>query len=217
MAKVISAKEAAAFVKDGMTVLIGGFMACGTPGSVIDEVVAGGAQDLTVVCNDGGWPDRGTGRLIHSRQCKKLIASHVGLNKEVGDQYSAGEIELVLTPQGTLAEQIRAAGAGLGGVLTPTGLGTIVADGKDVVKVDGQEFLLEKPIKGDVALLQGYIADESGNIRYRGATRNFNPIMATAADVVIVEVEKIVPAGDIGPDYVETPHIFVDYLVVKEG
>lgn len=211
--KVISAKEAGALVKDGMTVLIGGFMTNGTAKSIVNEVTA---KDLTVVCNDGGFINEGTGRLIANHQVKKLIATHVGLNKEVGQQYNDGELELVLTPQGTLAEQIRAAGAGLGGVLTPTGVGTTIAEGKDVVTVDGKEYLLEKPVKGDVAIIQGYVADESGNIRYKGSTRNFNLVMASAADTVVVEVEKIVPAGEIGPDYVETPHIYVDYLVLKE-
>ena len=194
--KVISAKEAAALIKDGDTVLVGGFMTNGTAKSIVNEVTA---KDLTVVCN-------------------------VGLNKEVAAKFNAGEIELKLQPQGTLAEQVRAGGAGLAGFLTPTGIGTIVADstspttleGKQVIELDGKEYLLEKAIRGNVAIIQGYIADESGNIRYKGSTRNFNPMMASAADIVIAEVEKIVPAGEIGPNYVETPHIYVDYLVVKE-
>lgn len=211
--KVISAKEAAALIKDGDTVLVGGFMTNGTAKSIVNEVTA---KDLTVVCNDAGFENEGTGRLLHNGLIKRLIATHVGLNKEVAAKFNAGEIELKLQPQGTLAEQVRAAGAGLGGVLTPTGLGTTVADGKDIVTVDDKDYVLEKPLKGDVAIVQGYIADESGNIRYKGSTRNFNPLMASAADTVIVEVEKIVPAGEIGPDYVETPHIYVDYLVLKE-
>ena len=211
--KVISAKEAGSLVKDGMTVMIGGFMCNGTAKSIVNEITA---KDLTVVCNDAGFQNEGTGRLLANHQIKTLYASHVGLNKECGQQYSAGELDLKLQPQGTLAEQVRAAGAGLGGVLTPTGLGTTVADDKDIVTVDGKDYVLEKPLKGDVAIVQGYIADESGNIRYKGSTRNFNPLMASAADTVIVEVEKIVPAGEIGPDYVETPHIYVDYLVLKE-
>ena len=208
--KVISAKEAASFVKDGMTVMIGGFMTNGTAESVIKEIAANGAKDLTVICNDAGYQGVGTGRLLANGQIKKLIASHVGLNKECGQKFSAGELDLVLQPQGTLAEQVRAGGAGLGGFLTP------VAEGKDIISVDGQQYVLEKPLRADVAIVQGYIADESGNIRYKGSTRNFNPLMASAADTVIVEVEKIVPAGEIGPDYVETPHIYVDYLVLKE-
>ena len=219
--KVISAKEAAALIKDGDTVLVGGFMTNGTAKSVVNEVTA---KDLTVVCNDAGFENEGTGRLLHNGLIKRLIATHVGLNKEVAAKFNAGEIELKLQPQGTLAEQVRAGGAGLAGFLTPTGIGTIVADstspttleGKQVIELDGKEYLLEKAIRGNVAIIQGYIADESGNIRYKGSTRNFNPMMASAADIVIAEVEKIVPTGEIGPNYVETPHIYVDYLVVKE-
>ncbi len=219
--KVVSAQEAADMVKDGDTVLIGGFMTNGTAKSIVNKVTA---KDLTVVCNDAGFPNEGTGRLLANHQIKRLIATHVGMNKDCGDQYNAGELDLKLQPQGTLAEQVRAGGAGLGGFLTPTGIGTIVADssspttleGKQVIELDGKEYILEKAIRGDVAIIQGYIADESGNIRYRGSTRNFNLPMASAADTVIVEVEKIVPAGEIGPNYVETPHIYVDYLVVKE-
>lgn len=214
--KVITAEEAGTLVKDGMTVMIGGFMTNGTAESVVKAVTAAGAKDLTVICNDAGFPDVGTGRLLHNGQIKKLIASHVGLNKECGEKYNAGELELVLTPQGTLAEQVRCGGNGLGGFLTPTGLGTTVAEGKDILTVDGRQYVVEKPLHADVAIIQGYVADETGNIRYKGSTRNFNPMMASAADVVIAEVEKIVPAGEIGPDYVETPHIYVDYLVVKE-
>lgn len=219
--KVISAKEAGALVKDGDTVLIGGFMTNGTAKSIVNEVTA---KDLTVVCNDAGFQNEGTGRLLANRQIKRLIATHVGLNKECGQLYNEGALDLKLQPQGTLAEQIRAGGAGLGGFLTPTGIGTIVADssspttleGKQVIELDGKEYLLEKAIRGNVAIIQGYIADESGNVRYKGSTRNFNIPMASAADIVVVEVEKIVPAGEIGPNYVETPHIYVDYLVVKE-
>ena len=219
--KVISAKEAAALIKDGDTVLVGGFMTNGTAKSIVNEVTA---KNLTVVCNDAGFENEGTGRLLHNGLIKRLIATHVGLNKEVAAKFNAGEIELKLQPQGTLAEQVRAGGAGLAGFLTPTGIGTIVADstspttleGKQVIELDGKEYLLEKAIRGNVAIIQGYIADESGNIRYKGSTRNFNPMMASAADIVIAEVEKIVPAGEIDPNYVETPHIYVDYLVVKE-
>ncbi|MCC8059351.1 MAG: CoA transferase subunit A [Clostridiales bacterium] len=219
--KIISAKEAGALVKDGDTVLIGGFMTNGTAESIICEITA---KNLTVVCNDAGYENKGTGRLLTNRQVKRLIATHVGLNKECGQQYNEGTLDLKLQPQGTLAEQIRAGGAGLGGFLTPTGVGTIVADSsspttledKLVIELDGKEYLLEKAIRGDVAIIQGYIADETGNVRYKGSMRNFNIAMASAADTVIVEVEKIVPAGEIGPNYVETPHIFADYLVVKE-
>ena len=212
-AKKISAMEAAGLIRDGMTVMIGGFMANGTPEGLVDALVASGAKNLTVICNDGGLPGIGTEKLIKSRQVKKLIASHVGLTPEVGRQYSDGELELELIPQGTLAERIRCGGAGLGGFLTPTGVGTVVAEGKQVLELHGREYLLEEPLHADVALLKGYMVDDVGNIRYRGSTRNFNPMMATAADTVIVEGENIVRAGVIGPEYVETPGLFVDYIV----
>lgn len=219
--KVISAKEAAALIKDGDTVLVGGFMTNGTAKSIVNEVTA---KDLTVVCNDAGFENEGTGRLLHNGLIKRLIATHVGLNKEVAAKFNAGEIELKLQPQGTLAEQVRAGGAGLAGFLTPTGIGTIVADstspttleGKQVIELDGKEYLLEKAIRGNVAIIQGYIADESGNIRYKGSTVTSTQC-ASAADIVIARMlRKSFRAGEIGPNYVETPHIYVDYLVVKE-
>lgn len=215
MAKVkrISQKEAAGLFKDGMTIMIGGFMTNGTAESLVDAIVESGVKDLTIICNDAGLPGKGAGKLLDSRQAKKLIASHVGLNKTCGAQYSAGELELTLTPQGTLAEQIRCGGAGLGGFLTPTGIGTTVADDKQVIEVDGAEYLLEKPLKADIALIKGYQVDAVGNIRYKGSTRNFNPMMATAADIVIVEADEHLEAGEIGPDYVETPGIYVDYIL----
>lgn len=216
-AKMIKAQEAAAMIKDGMTVMIGGFMANGTPETVVDALVASGAKDLTVICNDAGLPGKGTEKLLQSHQIRKLIASHVGLTPECGRQYSAGELDLQLTPQGTLAEKIRCGGAGLGGFLTPTGVGTVVAEGKKVMEIDGIEYLLEMPLHADVALIKGYTVDTVGNIRYRGSTRNFNPLMATAADLVIVEADQIVEAGEIGPENVETPGLFVDYIVAAEG
>ena len=216
---MVSATEAGDLIKDGMTIMVGGFMTCGTAMSVVNEIKA---KDVTVIWNDAGYPNEGSGRLIARGQVKRLIASHVGLNKQCGEMINAGKMELKLQPQGTLVEQVRAGGAGLGGVLTPTGVGTIVADssepttleGKQIIVVDGKEFLLEKPLRGDVAIIRGFVADEAGNIRYKGTMRNFNPIMATACNLVIAEVEKIVPVGEIGPENVETPHIFVDYLVL---
>ncbi len=189
-------------------------MTNGTAKSIVNEVTA---KDLTVVCNDAGFENEGTGRLLHNGLIKRLIATHVGLNKEVAAKFNAGEIELKLQPQGTLAEQVRAGGAGLAGFLTPTGIGTIVADstspttleGKQVIELDGKEYLLEKAIRGNVAIIQGYIADESGNIRYKGSTCNFNPMMASAADIVIAEVEKIVPAGEIGQKRMWKLHTFM--------
>ncbi len=215
MAKVkrITKQEVAGLFKDGMTIMVGGFMTNGTAENLVDAIVESGAKDLTIICNDAGLPGKGTGKLLDTHQIKRLIASHVGLNKTCGQQYSAGELELTLTPQGTLAEQIRCGGAGLGGFLTPTGIGTIVADGKEVITVDGVEYLLEKPLKADIALIKAYQVDAVGNIRYKGSTRNFNNLMATAADVVIVEADEHVEAGAIGPDYVETPAVFVNYIL----
>ncbi len=215
MAKVqkITKSEAAKLFKDGMTIMIGGFMTNGTGENLVDAIVESGAKDLTVICNDAGFLGKGTGKLLETRQVKKLIASHVGLNKMCGEQYSNGELDLELVPQGTLAERVRCGGAGLGGFLTPTGIGTTVAEGKEVITVDGVDYLLEKPLKADIAIINGYQVDEVGNIRYRGSTRNFNPMMATAADIVMVEADNLVKAGEIGPEYVETPGIFVDYIL----
>ncbi len=217
MNKLISIDEAVAKIQDGMTVMIGGFLAVGTPEAIIDALVKKGVKDLTIIANDTGFPDRGIGKLIVNKQVKKTIASHIGTNKETGNQMNSGEMEVELSPQGTLAERIRCGGAGLGGFLTPTGLGTIVQDGKDVITVDGQEYILEKPLKADVALLFGSKVDKKGNVYYNQATRNFNPLIATAADTVIVQAEELVEVGDIDPNVVMTPYIFVDYIVKGEN
>lgn len=215
--KKITAQQAADFIKDGMTLMVGGFMSNGTPQILMDAIVAKGVKNLTIIANDSGTPGDGIGKLVAAGAVKKLIASHIGLNPQTGQLMNDGIIEVCLVPQGTLAEQIRAAGAGLGGVLTPTGMGTEVAAGKETVKVDGREFLLEKPLRADVALLRGSIIDEEGNIFYKGTTRNFNPMMAMAADVVIAAAEQIVPAGGIPGENVVTPGIFVDYVVGGES
>lgn len=209
----ISVEEAAKLVKDGMTVMVGGFLCNGTPEDIIDAIVEQGTKDLTIICNDAGYPDRGVGKLITNKRVKKLIASHVGTNPECGRQYTEGELELVLTPQGTLAEQIRCGGAGLGGVLTPTGVGTIVAENKQVMEFDGKEYLLERPLKAEVSLIKGHKTDLSGNVRHKGSTRNFNAVMATAAETVVVETDFIVESGAIGAEYVEIPGVYVDYVV----
>ncbi|WP_346930667.1 acetate CoA-transferase subunit alpha [Clostridium sp.] len=213
MNKLISIDEAVAKIQDGMTVMIGGFLAVGTPEAIVDALVKKGVKDLTIIANDTGFPDKGIGKLIVNKQVKKTIASHIGTNKETGNQMNSGEMEVELSPQGTLAERIRCGGAGLGGFLTPTGLGTIVQDGKDIITVDGQEYILEKPLKADVALLFGSKVDKKGNVYYNQATRNFNPLIATAADTVIVQAEELVEVGDIDPNVVMTPYIFVDYIV----
>jgi len=162
--KLVSMEEAISHIKDGMTVHVGGFLACGTPESIVTALIEKGVKDLTIVCNDSGFVDRGVGRLIVNNQVKKVIASHIGTNPETGRRMQAGEMEVELVPQGTLAERVRAAGYGLGGILTPTGLGTIVQEGKEVIKVDGKDYLLEKPIKADVALIFGTKVDELGNV-----------------------------------------------------
>ena len=213
MAKIISAAEAAAKVQDGMTVMVGGFLGCGTPQSLVDQVLARGTKDLTLVCNDTAFPDSGVGKLVVSRQFKRVIVSHIGTNPETGRQMNANELAVDLVPQGTLAERIRSAGFGLGGILTPTGVGTPVEAGKQKLTIDGKDYLLELPIKADVALVKAYKADKAGNLVFRKAARNFNPLMATAADLVIVEAQNIVEIGEIDPDEVMTPGIFVNYLV----
>jgi len=193
--------------------MVGGFLGCGNPHKIIDKLVEKNVKDLTLICNDSSFPDYGVGKLVVNHQIKKLIASHVGTNPETGRQMNAGEMEVVLVPQGTLAEQVRAGGAGLGGILTPTGVGTVIEEGKEKITVDGVEYLLEKPLKADVALIAGQKVDKFGNIVYFGATRNFNTIMATAAETVIVEASEIVEVGDLDPNDVVTPGIFVDYIV----
>jgi acetate CoA/acetoacetate CoA-transferase alpha subunit len=213
MARIITPAAAIDLIKDGMTVMIGGFLAVGTPEKLVDTLVAKGTKNLTVIGNDTGTPEKGIGKLVVNRQLKKVIVSHIGTNPETGRQMHAGEIEVELAPQGTLAERIRAAGAGLGGVLTPTGLGTVVAEGKQVLTIDGTEHLLEKPLKADVALLKAHTADKAGNLVFRRSARNFNPVMGTAATVVIVEATNIVETGAIDPDAVMLPGIFVQYLV----
>ncbi len=211
--KMLDLEDAVAKIEDGMTVMIGGFMGCGNAHVLIDALLEAGTTDLTLICNDGAVPGFGVGKLVEQHRLRKLIASHVGLNPEVGRQMNAEELEVELVPQGTFAERIRSGGTGLGGVLTPTGIGTIVAEGKQVVEVDGREFLLEKPLRADVALLSGYKVDPFGNIWYRGDTRTFQPVMAMAADVVIAEADMIVPLGSIPPEDVHTPGILVDHIV----
>ena len=211
--KIISAVEAAAMVKENMAVMVGGFLGCGTPQSLVDEVLVGGTKDLTLICNDTAFPDAGVGKLIVNKQFKKIIVSHIGTNPETGRQMNAGELDVDLVPQGTLAERIRSAGFGLGGILTPTGVGTPVEAGKQKLTIEGKDYLLELPLKADVALIKAYKADKAGNLVYRCAARNFNPLMATAATVVIVEAQQIVETGEIDPDEVMTPGIFVNYLV----
>ncbi|MFA7115964.1 MAG: CoA transferase subunit A [Bacteroidales bacterium] len=216
MKKEITLEKAVSLVKDGMTVMVGGFLAVGAANQIMDALAKSGVKNLTVICNDTAFPDKSLGQLVVNKQVKKVIASHVGTNPETGNQMNSGELDVEFVPQGTLAERIRAKGAGLGGVLTTTGLGTIIADGKSIVKVDGKEYLLEKPLGADIAFLGANIVDESGNCVYLGTTKNFNPDMATAADIVVVEAEKVVPVGEIAPENVHTPSILVDYIYRKK-
>ena len=225
--KFITAKEAAAMVKSGDFVMVGGFLGHGTPDSIINELAETDVKDLTLAANDTGFPAadpengvkgekhgfRGVSELIARHKVKTLHVSHIGTNPETGRQMSAGEMEVILTPQGTLAEKIRAGGFGLGGILTPTGVGTDVANGKQVINVDGKDYLLETALKGDVCLIKGSIVDKLGNVYYKGTTKNFCPLMAAACKTVIVEAEKVVEPGEIEPEDVMTPFVLVDYIV----
>ncbi len=213
--KVINHDEAVELIKPGMVVMIGGFLGVGTPEGIIDKIVEKGIGELTVIGNDTAFEDRGIGKLVKNRLCKKVIVSHIGTNPETQRQMIAGELEVELVPQGTLAERVRAGGAGLGGILTPTGVGTIVENGKQVIEIDGKKYLLELPLKADVALIKAKKCDYFGNLVYNLTATNFNPLMAMAADMVIVEVEEIVPVGAIPPDEVKTPGVLVDYVVVS--
>ena len=202
-------------IPDGASLMIGGFMGVGTPERLIDELVRQGKHDLTVIANDTAMVGRGIGKLITAKLVRKVIASHIGLNPETQQKMLSGEIEVDLVPQGTLIERIRAAGYGLGGILTPTGVGTVVEQGKRKLEVDGREYLLETPLAADFALVEAFLADYLGNLTYALTARNFNPVIAMAAKTVIVDAEHIVPVGIISPDHVMTPAPLVDYLVAR--
>ena len=216
MNKVIGVDKAAGLIKDGCTIMISGFMAVKSPEVLIDLLIENNIKNLTVIANDSAVPGKGIGKLISQRSVRKLLTSHIGLNPETGTQMNAGELEVELIPQGTLAERIRCGGAGLGGFLTPTGIGTSVEEGKQKLTIDGIDYLLELPLKADVAILKGTVVDTLGNVFYKGTTQNFSLVMAMAADLVIVEAEKIVEPGELNPEYVMTPGIFVDYIVGVE-
>lgn len=216
MPKFVSLQEAAALVKDGMTVMIGGFLGCGNPHNIVDELIKTGVKDLTIIANDSPKTGFGLARLIDEHRVKRLIASHVGLNQNVADQMNSGELEVNLIPQGSLAEMVRAGGGGLGGVLTATGLGTPVEESPLVdrkINIDGKDYLLMKPVHADVALISGYKVDKMGNVWYKGTSRNFSNLVATAADIVICEADNVVEVGEIEPENVVTQGIFVDYIV----
>ena len=210
--QTVSLEQAVALIPDGASLMIGGFMAVGTPERVIDEIVRQNKRDLTVIANDTASPGRGIGKLVSAKLLRKAIVSHIGLNPKVQEQMMAGKIAVSLVPQGTLVERIRAGGSGLGGVLTPTGVGTTVEEGKRKIEIDGKTYLLEPALRSQFALVHAFLADYLGNLSYALTGRNFNPVIAMAADTVIVTAENSVPVGVIAPDHVMTPAPLVDYL-----
>lgn len=214
MKKIVSAREAVGLIKEGASVMIGGFLSCGAPDKLVDELVEQKIGNLTMIANDTTFPHADKGKLIINKQVKKLIVTHIGTNPETGKQMNTGELEVELVPMGTFVERIRAKGAGLGGVLTPTGVGTIVEEGKQTMEVDGKKFIFEKPLGADFALIYGTKADKFGNVSFFGTTRNFNTTMATAAETVIVQADEIVDCLD--PNEVVIPGLFIDYIVLRE-
>lgn len=204
-------------IPDGASLMVGGFMGVGSPHRLLDELVKQNKKNLTVMCNDAGRPNFGVARLVAAKLVKKLIATHIGLNPEAQRQMIAGEMEVELCPQGSFAERIRAGGYGLGGVLTQTGFGTVVAEGKQTVEVNGKPFLLETPLTADFSLIGAYRSDYRGNLEYSLTARNFNVVMAMAGKTVIVEPESIVPVGVIPPDMVATPFVCIDHIVERES
>jgi len=217
MNKYIDIAQAISFIKSGDVVLVGGFMTCGTPEVIIDALVNSEVNNLTIICNDAGYEAQGVGKLIQAGKVKKLIASHIGLNPLAGKKMNEADLDVELVPQGTLAERIRAGGVGLGGILTPTGVGTIVEEGKKIITVEGVDYLLETPIKADVALVYADTCDAIGNLVYSKTTRNFNPIMCMAAEKVIVFSKKHVDRGQMDPEVIVTPHIFVDHIIEEDA
>lgn len=215
MKKIVSAKEAIKLIKDGSKVMIGGFLSCGVPDELVDELVAQNKRNLTLVVNDTSYPNADKGKLIVNKQVKKVITTHIGTNPESGKQMYAGELEVEFVPMGTFVEKIRAKGAGLGGILTQTGVGTIIERKKETMEIDGKKFIFEKPLGADVALIYGTKVDKFGNISYYGTTRNVNPVMATAADTVVVQADELVDCLD--PNEVVVPGLFVDYIVIKDN
>jgi acetate CoA/acetoacetate CoA-transferase alpha subunit len=213
--KSVSVEEAVAMIPNGASVMVGGFMGVGTPERLIDELVRQRKSELTLVANDAAVPGRGIGKLFDASLVATITASHIGLNPKVQEQMMAGKVAVDLVPQGTLVERIRAGGCGLGGVLTATGAGTIVEDGKQQIELNGKRFLLETALRSQFALVHAFLADYLGNLSYALTARNFNPVMAMAADTVIVTADHIVPVGVVAPDHVVTPAPLVDYLIAN--
>lgn len=212
----LSVTDAIALIPDGSTLMIGGFMGVGSPRNLIKELVRQGKKSLCVIANDTAQPGAAIGMLIDAHAVKKIIVSHIGTNPETQRQMIAGELKVELSPQGTLAERVRAGGHGLGGILTPTGVNTLAAEGKQLIEIDGKTYLLERPLKADFALIKAQQSDYYGNLRYRLTAQNFNPLMAMAAERVIVEVEEMLPVGCIPPDDVHTPGVLIDMIVKSE-
>jgi len=213
MNKVSTKQKAAKMFSYGQVLMIGGFLAVGTPETLVDTLVESNVGGLTIITNDTAYVGKGVGKLIVNKQVRKAIVSHIGTNPETGRQMHAGELDVELTPQGSLAEKIRCGGSGLGGVLTPTGVGTLVEKGKEIKQIDGKKYLLELPLHADIALIKAAKADKFGNLVYRRSSRNFNPLMAMAADFVIVEADQIVETGTLDPDEIMTPGVLVNMII----
>lgn len=213
MKNFIELDEAVSKIQTGNSILIGGFIGGGIPANLLQSISKRPVKNLLVIANDSGFKEKGIGELISNRQVSKIICSHIGTNSDTVSQYINKEIEVEFVPQGTLIERIRAAGAGLGGILTPTGIGTTVEDGKKIIEIEGKKYLLELPLRADIALIKAAKADKAGNLYYNGTARNFNPIIAFSADIVIAEVDEVVEIGEIKPEDVHTSGIFIDYIV----
>lgn len=214
--KLMSIEDAASFFRDGMTIMVGGFMGIGTPPRLVEALLESGVRDLTLIANDTAFIDTGTGPLIVNGRVSKVIASHIGTNPETGRRMISGEMEVVLVPQGTLIEQIRCGGAGLGGFLTPTGVGTVVEEGKQTLTLDGKTWLLERPLRADTALIRAHRCDALGNLTYQLSARNFNPLIALAADITLVEPDELVDTGELQPDHIVTPGAVIDHIIIPQ-
>lgn len=214
--KLITLQDAAGFFRDGMTIMVGGFMGVGTPPRLVEALLESGVRDLTLIANDTAFVDTGIGPLIVNGRVSKVIASHIGTNPETGRRMIAGEMDVQLVPQGTLIEQIRCGGAGLGGFLTPTGVGTIVEDCKQTITLEGKTWLLERPLRADLALIRAHRSDMLGNLTYQLSARNFNPLIALAADITLVEPDEMVETGELQPDQIVTPGAVIDHIVIPQ-
>ena len=214
--KLITLQDAAGFFRDGMTIMVGGFMGVGTPPRLVEALLESGVRDLTLIANDTAFVDTGIGPLIVNGRVSKVIASHIGTNPETGRRMIAGEMDVQLVPQGTLIEQIRCGGAGLGGFLTPTGGGTVVEDGKQTMTLEGKTWLLERPLRADLALIRAHRADMLGNLTYQLSARNFNPLITLAADITLVEPDEMVETGELQPDQIVTPGAVIDHIVIPQ-